>query len=160
MGAANRLLDLSAYELAGKIRDREVSATEAAEVANRRIESVEDEVKSFITVTPEVALERARRIDERLADGGEVALHEGVPLVVKDVLSTKGTRTTCGSRMLEEFVPVYDATALARFSEDLVMVGKANMDEFAMGSSTENSAYFPTRNPWALDRVPGGSSGA
>ncbi|MEW6636758.1 MAG: Asp-tRNA(Asn)/Glu-tRNA(Gln) amidotransferase subunit GatA [Actinomycetota bacterium] len=152
------LLDLSAYELARRIEAGEVSAVEAAEVANDRVEEVEGEVGAFVTVTPELAVERAKRVDKRLRDG-EARLWEAVPLAVKDVLSTRGIRTTCGSRILESFEPVYDASALRNFGEDVVMVGKANMDEFAMGSSTENSAYGPTRNPWDLSRVPGGSSG-
>jgi aspartyl-tRNA(Asn)/glutamyl-tRNA(Gln) amidotransferase subunit A len=152
------LLGLTAYELAEKVASREVSAHEAAEVANGRVEEVEEEVNAFITTTPELALRRAENVDERLQNG-DVRLWEGVPLVVKDVLSTRGLRTTCGSKILENFDPVYEASALVNFGEDIIMVGKANMDEFAMGSSTENSAYGPTRNPWDLSRVPGGSSG-
>ena len=152
------MLDLTASALAQKIQNREISAREAAETANRRVEEVEDRVNAFLTPTPEVALERAGRIDERLQNGG-IQPWEGVPIAVKDVLSTKGIRTTCGSKILEDFTPIYNASALVNFGEDLVMVGKANMDEFAMGSSTENSAYGPTRNPWDLGRVPGGSSG-
>ena len=154
----NELLNLTAYELAKKVGAGEVSAREAAEVANGRVEEVEEEVHAFITTTPELALRRAESVDERLQNGG-VRLWEGVPLTVKDVLSTRGVRTTCGSKILENFEPVYDASALLNFGADIIMVGKANMDEFAMGSSTENSAYGPTRNPWHLSRVPGGSSG-
>ncbi len=152
------LLNLTAYELAQKIGAREVSAREAAEAANARVEEVEGDLNSFITATPELALRRAEAVDERLKNGG-VRLWETVPLVVKDVLSTRGVRTTCGSKILKSFEPLYDATALVNFGEDAIVVGKSNMDEFAMGSSTENSAYGPTRNPWDPGRVPGGSSG-
>ncbi len=155
---ATDLLSLSAYELAKRIEAREVSAREAAEAANARVEEVEDEVNSFVTITPELAVERAERVDARMRNGG-VKLWEGVPIAVKDVLSTRGVRTTCGSKILENFEPLYDASALLNYGEDMVVVGKTNCDEFAMGSSTENSAYGPTRNPWGLDRVPGGSSG-
>jgi aspartyl-tRNA(Asn)/glutamyl-tRNA(Gln) amidotransferase subunit A len=154
----SELLGLTAYELAGKVGAREVSAREAAEAANRRVDEVEEELNAFVTTTPELAIRRAESVDARLRDGG-IKPWEGVPMAVKDVLSTRGVRTTCGSKILENFEPLYDASALLNFGEDLVMVGKTNMDEFAMGSSTENSAYGPTRNPWDLDRVPGGSSG-
>src|ERR671917_87236 len=152
------LLDLTAHELAEKVNSREVSAREAAEAANARVEEVEEEINAFVTPTPELAIRRAEVIDERLGNGG-IKPWEGVPLVVKDVLSTREVRTTCGSKILENFEPLYDASALMNFGEDLIMVGKSNMDEFAMGSSTENSSYGPTRNPWDLSRVPGGSSG-
>ncbi|QIN80820.1 Asp-tRNA(Asn)/Glu-tRNA(Gln) amidotransferase subunit GatA [Rubrobacter marinus] len=150
------MLGLTAYELAREIAAGNVSAREAAEVANARVEEVEGEVNAFVTTTPEIALDRAARVDE--GDGAKKPW-DGVPMAVKDVLSTRGVRTTCGSKILEGFEPLYDASALLNYGEDLVMVGKANMDEFAMGSSTENSAYGVTRNPWDLGRVPGGSSG-
>jgi aspartyl-tRNA(Asn)/glutamyl-tRNA(Gln) amidotransferase subunit A len=152
------MLDLTAYELAKKIESGEVSAREAAEAANARVEEVEGDVNAFVTTTPELALQRADKVDECLRNGG-IKLWEAVPLAVKDVLSTRGVRTTCGSKILENFEPLYDATALKNFGEDMVVVGKANCDEFAMGSSTENSAYGPTKNPWDPSRVPGGSSG-
>src|SRR5215208_4671223 len=152
------LLDLTAHELAEKMEAREVSAREAAEAANARVEEVEEEINALVTPTPKLAIRRAEVIDERLGNGG-IKPWEGVPLVVKDVLSTREVRTTCGSKILENFEPLYDAAALMRFGEDLIMVGRSNMDEFAMGSSTENSSYQQTRNPWDLSRVPGGSSG-
>src|ERR687885_1450247 len=119
------LQDLTAYELAEKIERREVSAREAAEAANVRVEEVEEEINAFVTTTPELAVRRAERVDERSRDGG-IKPWEGVPLAVKDVLSTRGVRPTCGSKILENFDPLYDASALLNFSEDLVMVGKTN----------------------------------
>jgi aspartyl-tRNA(Asn)/glutamyl-tRNA(Gln) amidotransferase subunit A len=150
--------ELTAYELAKRIEAREISAREAAEVANARVEEVEGDVNAFVTTTPDLALRRADMVDARTKNGG-VMLWEGVPIAIKDVLSTRGVRTTCGSKILYNFEPLYDASALLNYGEDVVMVGKANCDEFAMGSSTENSAYGPAKNPWDLDRVPGGSSG-
>ena len=152
------LLGLTAHELAEKIETREISAREATETANARVGEVEGDVNAYVTTTPELAVERAERVDARTKDGG-LRPWEGVPIAVKDVLSTRGVRTTCGSKILENFEPLYDASALLNYGEDVVMVGKANCDEFAMGSSTENSAYGVTCNPWGLDRVPGGSSG-
>src|SRR6185436_4384624 len=125
----------------------------------RRIDEVDSRVAAFITVTADRALAAADAADKRLAAGERGPLL-GVPLALKDVLSTAGVATTCGSRMLETFVPPYDATVVRRLADaGAVVLGKTNMDEFAMGSSTENSAFHPTHNPWDLDRVPGGSSG-
>src|SRR5436190_11307956 len=156
----SELCDLTGSELAAKLRVGEVTSAEITESCLSRIDAVEDSVKSFLTLTPDVAGERAEQIAERIEIGAPLDPVAGIPLALKDVLSTKGIRTTCGSRMLEGYVPPYDCTAWVRLSaEGSVLLGKTNCDEFAMGSSTENSAYFPTRNPWNLDTVPGGSSG-
>ncbi len=138
---------------------REISSVELTRACLDRIDAVEDEVRSFITLTPELALQQAEAADRMLADGEAHPL-TGIPMQVKDVLCTEGVLTTCGSRMLEDYVPVYNATAVDRlFRQGAVMLGKGNMDEFAMGSSCENSAFHPTLNPWDTSRVPGGSSG-
>ncbi|MDD3718002.1 MAG: Asp-tRNA(Asn)/Glu-tRNA(Gln) amidotransferase subunit GatA [Actinomycetota bacterium] len=150
---------MKAWELLGLIAGGEVKAAEVLDSVLDRMERVEERVHSYITPTPEEARAAADAAD-RAAAGGGAGKAAGIPMAVKDVLCTRGVRTTCGSRMLEGYVPVYDATVVERLrGEGLVMVGKANMDEFAMGSSTENSAFGPTRNPWDLERVPGGSSG-
>ena len=138
---------------------KKISSVELTEACLDRIEAVEDRVNAFVTVTREKALARARQADVRLASSDSTPL-TGVPMQIKDVICTRGIPTTCSSRMLEGFVPTYDAAVVqALYSQDAVPLGKGNMDEFAMGSSTENSAFFPTRNPWDTHRVPGGSSG-
>ena len=153
------VVDLTAHEARGLLDRREVSSLELTGAFLERIEQVEDRVKAFVTVTGDAALEQARAADRRIASGDAGPL-TGIPMQLKDNMSTRGIPTTCSSRMLQGFVPPYDATVVQKLSaQDAVLVGKGNMDEFAMGSSTENSAFFPTRNPWDLDRVPGGSSG-
>ena len=121
---------------------------------------MEPEVHAVITVTDELALKQAQMADELIAGGGDAGPLTGIPVLIKDVMCTRGVRTTCGSKILENFVPIYDATVVERLNDGgAVLLGKTNMDEFAMGSSTENSALFATHNPWDLSRVPGGSSG-
>ena len=155
----NELCQLTLHEAKALLERGECSAVELTEACLARIEGIEEKVRAFITVTPDLALEQARAADEARARGESAPLL-GLPLAIKDVLSTRGVRTTCGSRILENYVPPYDATVVTRLrAAGAVMLGKTNTDEFAMGSSTENSAFFTTRNPWDLERVPGGSSG-
>ena len=138
---------------------RDFSAVELTRSCLSRIEQVESRVKAFITVTGDLALTQAEQADCLLAAGEGQPL-TGIPMQLKDLISTQGIPTTCASRMLENYIPVYDATVAARLKEQgAVLLGKGNMDEFAMGSSCENSAFFPTHNPWDLARAPGGSSG-
>ena len=145
-----------ASEIASLISKGEVRPSEVLESFIRRFEETEEKVKAYITPTYEKALEEAKELDGKEPEGKLF----GVPVAVKDNIVTKGIRTTCASRILENFIPPYDATVVERLKrEGALIVGKTNMDEFAMGSSTEYSAFFPTRNPWDLERVPGGSSG-
>jgi aspartyl-tRNA(Asn)/glutamyl-tRNA(Gln) amidotransferase subunit A len=156
---ASDLTSLTIHEAHRLLKGRKLSSVELTRAYLERIRKVEPQVKAFVTVTEDLALERARLADDAIA-AGRVGPMTGVPLAIKDVICTKGVRTTCSSRMLETFVPPYDASVMEKlYTAGAVMLGKANMDEFAMGSSTENSAFYPTRNPWDLSRVPGGSSG-
>ncbi|HET8578372.1 MAG TPA: Asp-tRNA(Asn)/Glu-tRNA(Gln) amidotransferase subunit GatA [Methylomirabilota bacterium] len=151
---------LTLHELGAQLRRGAVSSTEATEAYLRRIEALDPQVRAFLTVTREDALRQAAEADARFKAGQPLGPLDGVPIALKDVLCTRGIRTTCGSKILENFVPPYDATVVERLRRaGTVVLGKLNMDEFAMGSSTENSGYFATRNPWDLGRVPGGSSG-
>jgi len=153
------LIALSAGQVAAGIKSREFSAEEYICQLLERIEKVEPKVNAFVTVSKE-AINRARAIDKKIRDGEEVGVLAGVAVSIKDNISTRGIRTTCASKMLEEYVPPYDATVVKRLQEaGAIMIGKANLDEFAMGSTTEFSKYGTTRNPWDISRVPGGSSG-
>jgi len=145
-------------EIRDLLAGREVSVTEATAACLDQVRATEPKIKAMITVTGEDALRQAEEMDRQGPDPGKPLW--GVPVTVKDVICTKGIRTTCASRILENFVPFYDAFVTQKLKQaGAVIVGKTNMDEFAMGSSTENSAFFPTRNPWDTRKVPGGSSG-
>lgn len=153
------LTRLTATELSQKLANREVSAVEVAQAHLDRIERIDPTYGAFLYVGPEEALSAAQRAQE-LIDRGEAAPLTGVPVALKDNISTLDVPTTCASRILEGYVPPFDATVVARLrSQGVVLIGKTNLDEFAMGASTENSAFYPTRNPWDPERAPGGSSG-
>ena len=154
------LIHRSAAELAEALERGETTSVEITQAHLDRIAEVDGEVHAFLHVDADGALAAARESDRRRAQGRPASALDGVPVAVKDVLATKGLPTTCGSRILQGWVPPYDATVVARLrAAGLPILGKTNMDEFAMGSSTEHSAYGPTRNPWDLDRIPGGSGG-
>jgi aspartyl-tRNA(Asn)/glutamyl-tRNA(Gln) amidotransferase subunit A len=150
----------SIRELHQQLVSKERSAVEITQAALDRIEVLEPQLRSFLCVTPDLALAQAQAVDAKIAAKQEIGLLAGIPLGVKDNMCTKGIRTTCGSKILENFVPPYESTVTQKLTEaGAITVGKTNLDEFAMGSSTENSAYQVTANPWDLSRVPGGSSG-
>jgi aspartyl-tRNA(Asn)/glutamyl-tRNA(Gln) amidotransferase subunit A len=153
------LFKLTIEEAHRLLKSKEISSVELTRAVLDRIRSVEGNVNAFITIADKTAMQQAKVADERIANGYCEAM-TGIPVAIKDVICAQGTPTTCGSKILENFVPPYDATVIRKFKEaGAVIVGKSNMDEFAMGSSTENSGFKNTCNPWDLARVPGGSSG-
>ncbi|HJV34406.1 Asp-tRNA(Asn)/Glu-tRNA(Gln) amidotransferase subunit GatA, partial [Geomonas sp.] len=153
------IFDLTIHELHDKLKAKELSSVEATKAMLARIEAVDERVNAYITVTPELALAEAEAADKRIA-AGESDLLTGIPVGLKDIFVTKGIRTTCGSKILENFIPPYDGTAVANLKKrGAVILGKLNQDEFAMGSSCESSHFGPCRNPWDLECTPGGSSG-
>lgn len=154
------LYDLTLNEVAGKIKNKEVTIKEVLDDIYSRIEDVEPKVDAYITLTKDLAYKRAEELQERLNNGEDIGVLGGVPIAIKDNICTNGVKTTCASKMLESFTPIYDATVVKKLEEaGAIIVGKTNMDEFAMGSSTETSYFKKTKNPWNLSRVPGGSSG-
>ena len=155
-----KLFEKSAAELHDLLVEKKVSAREIVEDQFARIESVEKDVQAFLTLTKDLAIDQAQKVDEKIARGESISDLEGIPLAVKDNICTKGIKTTCASKILENFVPPYNSTAFEKISAmNPILIGKTNMDEFAMGGSTENSGFHATKNPWDLNRVPGGSSG-
>lgn len=154
------ILDLTALELGRKIQSKEVSVREATEAVLRRIETYDNELNCYITVDREGALKRAEEVQRKIDAGELTSPLAGVPVAIKDNMCTKGLLTTCGSKILETFVPTYTATAVANLEKaGAVVIGKTNMDEFAMGNTNESSAFGVVRNPWNKECVPGGSSG-
>src|SRR5579883_3035518 len=156
----SELYKMTIEEAGRLLRAGKLSSVELTRAHLERIRALDDKVKAFTLVTDDLALKQAEEADRRLRSGEQVTPLTGIPLAIKDVICTKDITTTCGSRMLENFKPPFHATVMERLNAaGAVMLGKTNMDEFAMGSSTEHSAFFPTHNPWDLERTPGGSSG-
>ncbi len=155
-----KLFEQPAHVLHDMLVNKEITSLELTQAVLARIDEVEGDVQAYLTITREEALAQAKAVDEKIAKGEEIAFLEGIPGAIKDNICTKGIKTTCASKILQKFVPPYDATVMQKLeAKNPVVLGKTNLDEFAMGGSTENSAYHPTCNPWNTDCVPGGSSG-
>ena len=150
----------TAHELHARLKNKEISSVEITEAVFRQIETVEDKIKSYVTLNKELAILAAREADKKLKSGENIGPLTGIPIAIKDNMCTKGILTTCSSKILANYLPPYNATVVEKLKEaGAVAVGKTNLDEFAMGSSTENSGFHTTRNPWNIENVPGGSSG-
>ena len=154
------LYEKTAHELHELLTNKKISALELTKDLFARIEEKDSEIGAYLELTKTQALENAKKVDEKISRGEKISALEGIPCAIKDNICTKGVKTTCASKILENFVPPYDATVMQKLNaQNIIMLGKLNMDEFAMGGSTENSAYHLTKNPHDLSRVPGGSSG-
>lgn len=154
------ICQLTSHEIHDLLIKRKVSALEVTKSVFQQIDKVEDKIHSYITLTREEAFKTAEKVDKKICSGENISPLSGIPVAIKDVMCTKGVLTTCGSKILSNFIPPYDATVVKKLKDmDVVIIGKTNMDEFAMGSSTETSYFGITRNPWNVDTVPGGSSG-
>lgn len=155
-----KLFEQPAHVLHDMLVNKEITSLELTEAVLARIDQVEGDVQAYLTVTRDEAIAQAKAVDEKIARGEAIAFLEGIPGAIKDNICTKGVKTTCASKILQKFVPPYDATVVQKLAaQNPVVLGKTNLDEFAMGGSTENSAFHPTHNPWNTDCVPGGSSG-
>ncbi|HZK40071.1 MAG TPA: Asp-tRNA(Asn)/Glu-tRNA(Gln) amidotransferase subunit GatA [Atribacterota bacterium] len=154
------LNQLTAHEVVDLIKKKKITAYEVMQDIFNQIDKVDNLIKAFLVINREEALRQAKEIDTKVKNGEELPPLAGVAVAIKDIIATQGTETTCGSKILKGFIPPYNATVINKLKEaGAIIIGKTNMDEFAMGSSTENSAFGPTHNPWDLERVPGGSSG-
>jgi aspartyl-tRNA(Asn)/glutamyl-tRNA(Gln) amidotransferase subunit A len=159
-GLSLALFDLKLQEIHNKLHAKELSVTDLVDYSYARVQEVDAKVKAFLTLNEECARQEAKRLDEQVAAGGPKGLLYGLPIGIKDNMVTEGLKTTCASKFLSNYNPIYDATVVQKLKDaQSVTIGKLNMDEFAMGGSNENSAFHPTHNPWNLDYVPGGSSG-
>ena len=154
------ITNLTVHELKDKLSKKELTISEINKAYIDRINEKEKDLDAFMTLLTDEALEKAKKIEEKIENGDITSSLAGIPIGIKDNICTKGIKTTCSSKMLENFIAPYDATVMEKInSQNMIPLGKLNMDEFAMGSSTENSAFKKTRNPWNLNKVPGGSSG-